>query len=281
LKYKGHVKENLKLGHNFYCSRICLSRHHNKQVFLTCQNPNCKKLFRKQRKEISPHNYCSRSCAAILNNKKYPKRSLLKRFCVECNKEFKGRYSKYCSPRCGYRNRKTHGFKYTQAQAISLIQEYYHKNNRVPAKREIVELTGRVPNMFGSWNTAIESAGLTPNRSHDNRMYKRLNGKAADGHKCDSVSEILIDNWLHKNKIKHLKNVPYPNTNHIADWAINNDRIFIEYFGLANDSPRYDRCITEKKLLCKEGRIKLIEIYPKDLYPKNLLNLRLSKLKIS
>ena len=172
--------------------------------------------------------------------------------------------SPFCSIKCG----KLSKFKYTK-------EEHVAKTNRVPPKREVPEISHKAIHLFGSWNNALTIAGLIPNRSHNNRMYKRLNGKAADGHLCDSVSEILIDNWLHKNKVKHSRNVPYPKTNHVADWAVNNDKVFVEYFGLANDSPRYDRTIKEKKLLCRNNRIKLIEIYPKDLYPKNLLDKRL------
>ncbi|MBI4160274.1 hypothetical protein HY504_03845 [Candidatus Wolfebacteria bacterium] len=124
--------------------------------------------------------------------------------------------------------------------------------------------------LFGSWNNAIIAAGLQPNRSHSQRMYKRILTKALDGHYCDSISELLIDNWLYKNKILHERDVHYPKTHHKADWAVSigSRKIFVEYFGLANDSPRYDRSIKEKKKLCHKNKISLISIYPKDLYPK-------------
>jgi len=110
-------------------------------------------------------------------------------------------------------------------------------------------------------------------------MYKRVFTKALDGHICDSVSELLIDNWFIKNKIEHERNISYPDTNHKADWGINlkGKTIFVEYFGLAKDSPRYDRSITKKKTLCCKHKIKLIEVYPWDLYPKINLD---TKLKI-
>ena len=46
----------------------------------------------------------------------------------------------------------------------------------------------------------------------------------------------------------------------------------MEYFGLANDSPRYDRAIRKKKGLCRKHKLRLIEIYPQDIYPKEYLN---------
>ena len=137
--------------------------------------------------------------------------------------------------------------------------------------------------MFGSWNNAITTAGLKPHRSDDNRMYRRTRTKARDGHICDSVSEALIDNWLAKHNIYHTRDAKYPTTNHKADWAIGNGKIFVEYFGLAKDSPRYDREVKIKKNLCLKNKIKLVEIYPSDLYPivaleSKLLNLTAQRL---
>ncbi|PIW97610.1 glycerol kinase, partial [Candidatus Jorgensenbacteria bacterium CG_4_8_14_3_um_filter_38_10] len=63
--------------------------------------------------------------------------------------------------------------------------------------------------------------------------------KALDGHYYDSISELLIDNWLYKKKILHERDAHYPGTHHKADWGIliGNQKIFVEYFGLINDSP--------------------------------------------
>ncbi len=168
-------------------------------------------------------------------------------------------------------------FHYFNCLIISLIKSYSDKNYRVPAKRDVAEISHKAINLFGSWNEAVLASGLNPNRSHDNRMYRRSLGKALDGHNCDSASEILIDNWLSQNKIAHKRNVKYPNTNHIADWQIGS-AVFVEYFGLAKDSPRYDRVIKEKISLCRKNNIKLVAIYPSDLYPKITLENKLSGL---
>lgn len=141
---------------------------------------------------------------------------------------------------------------------------------RVPAKRELPEISKACIYAFSSWNKAIAAAGFTPNRSHDDRMYRRSRTIATDGHRCDSISEAMIDNWLSVHNIPHSRDVAYPSTNHKADWAINGST-FIEYFGLANDSPRYDREIKIKKELCRQNKIRLIDIYAQDLYPQNLL----------
>ncbi|OGZ21886.1 MAG: hypothetical protein A3D46_03180 [Candidatus Nealsonbacteria bacterium RIFCSPHIGHO2_02_FULL_43_13] len=98
-------------------------------------------------------------------------------------------------------------------------------------------------------------------------MYHRIITNANDGHKCDSISEAIIDNWLSKNKIPHERNKSYPNSKHLADWILPEKNIFVEYFGLARDSKRYDETIKLKRNICRKSGIKLIEIYPENVYP--------------
>ena len=174
----------------------------------------------------------------------------------------------YCSLRC---RRKTEADRsYTPSQLIELLKQAALETQRTPAKREIRTLAGQCTRAFGTWNNAIIAAGLEPNRSHDHRMYKRVLAKALDGHICDSISEATIDNWLYKNGISHERYYRYPEGNYEADWTVTTAGkiVFIEYFGLANDSPRYDRSTKKKQALCRKHGIQLIEIYPRDLYPK-------------
>ena len=269
----GRINENLKLRHNFYCSRKCQYQYGTKKQSLTCEN--CGKVFLRCPKDISLHNYCSHSCAAIVNNKKSPKRKVKMGTCIKCGKSFKKRGRlKYCSIKCR-REAEWH----TPKELVGIIRNTIQKLGRVPAKRELRGIDNACRRFFGSWNNAIIAAGFQPNRSHDHRMYKRIKTKAMDGHLCDSISEATIDNWFTENKILHKRNVPYPETNHTADWSIElrGRVIFIEYFGLAKDSPRYDRSIAKKKTICCKHKIKLIEVYPWDLYPKINLD---TKLKI-
>lgn len=274
LTKKAYFIFNKEMGYNSFCSKACHYKSKLRGRSLICENPLCSKSFYRSPHSISAFNYCSRSCAAIINNQKYPKWPV--RYCAVpgCKNPVKRTESKYCSTACGKKGR----FKYTQEGIIGVIKKYSEKMDRIPTKRELTEVSHRAINLFGSWNSAIIAAGLEPNRSHDNRMYKRLFGKAKDGHSCDSVSEILIDNWLTENQISHARETKYPTTNHMADWSIEDGKIFIEYFGLAKDSPRYDRSIKTKIKICRKNNIKLIGIYPKHLYPKNKLDSHLLKL---
>ncbi len=168
--------------------------------------------------------------------------------------------------------------KYKSSQElIEIIKQAVQKFKRVPARREMEKTASSCKNVFGSWNNAVIAAGLQPNRSHSQRMYKRINTIASDGHICDSISEAIIDNWLTKNNISHERNVSYPETNHKADWGIRfrEKYIFVEYFGLAGDSPRYDRAIRKKRKLCQKHNLTLVAIYPQDIYPKKYLNIKL------
>lgn len=276
LKDKGHYTENLKLGHNFYCSKKCEYQCKTTKQTLICEN--CGKSFLRLLSNFSSHNYCSHSCAMIVNNKRYPRKHPVPvlKICVRCGEQYKesSGNKKYCSMKC----RKETEY-YTPEKLLSIIKTTFKKLGRTPTRREILKGADKACiKFFRSWNNAVAAAGFTPNRSHDNRMYKRANAKSLDGHLCDSISELLIDNWLTKNKIPHERNGSYPQTNHKADWIVNFKRqtIFIEYFGLAKDSPRYDRSISKKKTLCSQYKIKLVEIYPWDLYPKIKLEAKLN-----
>ena len=60
--------------------------------------------------------------------------------------------------------------------------------------------------------------------------------------------------------------------------SISGKKIFIEYFGLANDLESYDKTINKKKTLCQKHGIKLIDLYAKDLFPVINLDAKIPKL---
>lgn len=267
------MNENNKLGNNFYCSKICQFKAYSKQRKFICENSNCLKRFSRSPHVISLHNFCSQSCAAIVNNRLYPKRKAIIKKCanVNCDALFK-KQTIYCSTRCQHLCARS----YTADELVRMLKEKSKELRRTPAKREMPEIVGPVINTFGSWNAGIKNAELQPHRSDSQRMYKRRRTKARDGHQCDSVSEAIIDNWLLDHRIEHARDARYPDTGHKADWKIKGN-IFVEYFGLAHDSVRYDREIKKKRKICKKSGITLIEIYPVDLYPQLRLEKKFKK----
>lgn len=265
LRPTGKAHEAQKFKWKQYCSPSCLAQMRRRGQELRCGNPECTAVFYRPLKDTSKvkKSYCSRSCAASVNNQKFPKRVAVSTVCEHetCSKHAYGGNT-YCSRACFNAARRAH----SPAELIQKLQDTSRTLQRPPTKREMGPVAYMCVRAFGSWNSSLRVAGLTPHRSHSQRMFKRTNTVALDGHKCDSISEAVIDNWLTRNGMSHVRNAPYPETGCKADWSLGGS-VFVEYFGLAHDSPRYDRSIQKKRALCEKHRIRLIEIYPKDLYP--------------
>ncbi len=259
LKDNKHINENLKLGNNFYCSPQCQYSFKDKKTELTCDNLKCDSKFRRKPKDISPHNFCSRSCAVSVNNSLYPKKVATIRKCAFCgNRMFK--YRTYCSVRCS-----AEAHSINKEEVIDRIIKFYNNNGRVPVKREMYGIYKAARKYFGTWNNAIEVAGFQPNP-----VLFANHQVANDGHICDSLAEKLIDDYLFEKSISHERSVSYPGGIYTADFKIG-DKL-IEYFGLAGEHKRYDELRIIKQRITKKLKLKLIEIYPKDLYPHNKLD---------
>jgi hypothetical protein len=98
-----------------------------------------------------------------------------------------------------------------------------------------------------------------------------------DGHRCDSLSEKIIDDWLYARNINHEINYPYPGScGFTTDFKIG--KSWIEFFGLSGHLKKYDELKLKKIRLAKLHKLKIIEIYPEDLFPKNRLDIILGKL---
>ena len=151
---------------------------------------------------------------------------------------------------------------YSKKELLAKIKKFYLKNGRIPFKREFNSL--RVYRArFGTWNNAIRAAGFEPNPVIFSKKFT-----AKDGHICDSYAEKIVDDWLFRRQIKHERNIPYKNTKMTADFTIGNIRI--EYFGLAGRNKLYDKNIKKKQKFCQKEKLKLIEIYPTDLFLNRL-----------
>ena len=148
---------------------------------------------------------------------------------------------------------------YTKDDLLEEIKSFYKENGRIPLKREFNRRIFR--EYFGSWNNAIRLAGFDQNPVLFAKKFT-----AVDGHKCDSFSEKIIDDWLCEKGIKHGRHVSYGKTKMTADFTIGDVRI--EFFGLAGEQIQYDKTIQRKRAFCAQETLWLIEIYPSDLYSK-------------
>jgi len=270
---RGRINEAEKFGWKQYCSRKCQNQAKVTRIEKICANPNCNKKVSRGlaqfRKAKSGHIFCSHSCAAIVSN--FPERKI--KICPVCGKQFYGP-RKYCSSLCWIKTLsilKSNVIKVSRTQIINEIKKFYKSHGRIPLKRELHHYdAARL--RFGTWNKAIKAAGFKPNP-----ILFAEKHIANDGHKCDSMAEKIIDDWLYARKIKHKREVPYPGNRRLtADFVIKNS--WIEFFGLAGDLREYDILVKRKQILAKKHRLHLIEIYPKDLFPVNRLS-RLIKIE--
>lgn len=258
LKYIPYINENKKLGHKFYCSLRCQSLFRNKRVLFYCENPVCNKEFIKRRCEISSNNYCSRSCAATMNNTKFPKKIAPIRRCANCHNRLFN-YAIYCSTKCS-----SIAHSISKEEVANRIKNFHKKHGRIPLKREMWGIYKPARKYFGTWNKAIEAAGFKPNPvMFSDRCI------ANDGHICDSVAEKIIDDYLYEKSIVHERSISYPKGNYTFDFRIGN--ILLEYFGLTGEHRKYDEIRKIKQKIVKKFNLHLVEIYPKDLYPHNKL----------
>ncbi|TSA46209.1 hypothetical protein D4R51_00505 [bacterium] len=161
--------------------------------------------------------------------------------------------------------------KYTEKHLLDKITNFHEKHGRIPLKREF-NMYHEYQVRFGSWNNAIRLVGFAPNPQLF--AYKFI---AEDGHKCDSFTEKIIDDWLYKRGINHKRNVSYSGTKMTADFSLGSN-IILEFFGLAGVQRQYDKIIERKRRICRNRNLRLIEIYPCDLFPKNQLS-KLVKVK--
>jgi hypothetical protein len=119
----------------------------------------------------------------------------------------------------------------------------------------------------GSWFKAMFDAGCLPEGMV--LSGRGIRCMAADGHECNSIAEMIIDNLLSEKNIAHTKEPYYPyhprlnpGTGKRADWKIG-DKL-VEYFGLAGNAA-YDLRTIEKLQLAREEGLQLVALYPEDL----------------
>lgn len=166
--------------------------------------------------------------------------------------------------------------RYRDEDLIEKIKRFYAEHGRIPLKREFNSLR-TFRERFGSWNNAIRIAGFDPNPILFAHKFI-----ARDGHRCDSFTEMIIDNWFDDHGIEHERNWKYEKTKMTADFFIR-PNIVVEFFGLAGVQKKYDELILLKKSFCHDHRYELIALYPKDIFPqnKNNLSIMLERFEVS
>jgi hypothetical protein len=163
--------------------------------------------------------------------------------------------------------------EYSKEELLRKIRDFYQQNHRIPLKREL-NMYKVYQLRFGSWNGAIRAAGFETNPQLFAHKFTAL-----DGHRCDSFTEKIIDDWLYGKGIPHQRNWRYGDTKMTADFFIEPD-IVIEFFGLAGVQSKYDEISERKRMFCGERYIQLIEIYPENVFPQSHLSEISDKLEV-
>lgn len=160
--------------------------------------------------------------------------------------------------------------KHTREGLLEKIKNFYKATGRIPTKREFYSHWQAFYRVFGQWNNAIKKAGFTPNAERFTHKYV-----AKDGHICDSLSEKIIDNWLSSKRLPHDHGVYYPGqTKFKSDFVVDN-KFWIEFPGLLGQLESYDKLYRQKRKLASSLGMKVIEIVPPDIFPKNQLDTKL------
>ncbi len=167
---------------------------------------------------------------------------------------------------------------------INDIHWLYKELGRVPSQNDLfyfdnVASTRKYIDVFGSWNNAIEKAGLTPN----SKTYYS-NG----GIECLSYYEMIFTNMLEEYCFDFSKEDMYnefmdTDRKFRFDFTINlsGEKYFIEIFGIEHRDEYHERTKTKIEL-CRKNNIPLIAIYPKEIRScktEDLYRLLINKLK--
>ena len=277
-------------GYRIFCSRWCHSSAKNRTDIRRCLACGCEIRVRQSdiQRSKTGRFYCSQSCAAKKNNlgrklssktKAKISRALFGKrrngkgnswttaTCLVCRREFKfpSRHRRVvCSVQCGQIYR-FGSLPCSKEEAIALIAEIKNKIGDTPSTKIVGrKIHHAILKYFGSWNKAMKELGYQPNT----QWMSKKNLKCLDGHRADSISEMIIDNWLYEHGITHERAKVYPGGKSNCDFYLCKLGIWMEYFGLAGQHPEYDKKIFMKREMAKRLGIRLVEIMPYHLYPR-------------
>jgi len=160
-----------------------------------------------------------------------------------------------------------------QLNMIFLLKEVGERLGRTPTMLELTSYNlpcgSTYGRNFGSYSEACLLAGLDINYNLMGHGKTKIIFSSR-GDKCYSVSELIITEFFICKNIDYKKEGLYKNYiidercgNKRVDWVFP-DGTFIEFFGFPNHD-HYKKNMENKILICKDNKIKLIEIYNTDL----------------
>ena len=288
------INEAKKLGLNQYCSHDCYVSNNQTGEQVTCCNKNCNKQFymlpSRKAKSKSGDVFCSSSCGGGRHTLGVPRTEQQKAHlslvqyqrthpdatevpkaeCPNCHRMFKKEHPRFvCCSRVCAAELKTGQKQSTADEVLTFIREHHANQGTVPTNRDDRNAARGADRHFGSWNQAVTMAGFTPNTE----WMQKKNLPCLDGHKADSISEKLVDDWFHLQGIKHERRKRYPDSRRNCDFYLPDTEQWVEYLGLSGAHIGYDATTTSKREIAVAHNLNLIEIVPSMLYPVNTLHL--------
>jgi hypothetical protein len=137
-----------------FCSKKCQSAGQVTKKEVTCKA--CNKIFLKQPAQISENNFCSRSCAAKINNQGVQRNKPKKKSCAVCSTVFetnKNHSSRTCCEKC-FENYGSAKKPYLRELTISELQSKVSVAGKHPSWA-----SSNIRNLNRSWNKALLDLG--------------------------------------------------------------------------------------------------------------------------
>jgi hypothetical protein len=164
--------------------------------------------------------------------------------------------------------------EFTPEQLLQMLKEFADELGRTPTEAEI-SANRNIPHArtydryFGSYRKACLELGLPINYTLYNDPKLVL--ISSKGDMCLSRSELKVTEFLIKANVNYIKEALYksiiPNDERCGlkrcDWLLDGN-IIVEYFGMP-EKPYYQQRMVEKRTICQDNNVTLIELYEDDL----------------
>jgi predicted hydrocarbon binding protein len=167
--------------------------------------------------------------------------------------------------------------KYNKEDMLKDLLNLSIKLGRTPIHSDLISNNlasiGTYRYYFGNYTEACIAAGLLPNFSKIGVGRKGVY-LSSKNDICYSLYELIITEFFIENIFNYKKEYYYYKLindkrcgKREADWLLNNN-ILVEFWGFPNDKNYYNR-MEQKRLICKDNNIRLIEIYKENINDLN------------
>lgn len=158
------------------------------------------------------------------------------------------------------------GAAFVEAQLLKVRGDAEHPVEALDIDRRLLMrmaiTRGQLP-----WTHILIDTGLAADGI---RLSRGTALKAVDGHRCSSMLEKAVDDFLHENGIGHTREPLYPfdeqsnpNTRLRADWLLS-DGTFVEMWGMPN-VPEYAEKMRKKIAIAARHQMRFLGITPSDI----------------